>query len=178
MKVSLLALILFLLFYNNSFGQDKNVDKEYNKNTIFATVSSFGILGGANLNYERAILRTDRVFLSTLWIRIGGGYWYEWADNGPQLYISAVGLLGQNNSHLEYGIGITSLYNPDNYSIELSNHNAGYGDGVMPTKWDNTDIKPRITIGYRYQKPKGHFILRTGLVTAPAAMYLSLGLVF
>ena len=178
MKISIVSLILFLHLCNNSFGQDEVADKYYNKNTIFVTVGSFGIKGGLNLNYERHILKTNTFILSSLWLRAGGGYWYDWVDNGPQYFISAIGLMGLKNSHLEYGIGITSLYDQVGYEIGLKNYNGGYGNGVEPTKRGYTDIICIYNIGYRYQKPLGNFVFRAGLVSAPAAIYLSLGWVF
>jgi hypothetical protein len=178
MKLTSIITILFLSLFFNSFGQRENAEIEYNKNTIYVTAGTFGILGGANLNYERYILKTNKAILSSLWLRAGGGYWYEWTDYGPQYYISAVGLLGRKNSHLEYGLGITSLYDKVSYDISLKNYNGGYGNGVLPTKWDHTDFYPIFNIGYRYQKPQGHFIFRTGVVIPSAAIYFSLGVVF
>jgi len=175
MKVSIASLILFLFLSINSFGQDNVVQKDYNKNTIFVTVGSFGTLGCLNLNYERHILKTNTFILSSLWLRAGGGYWFDWSDNGSQYFISAVGMMGRKNSHLEYGMGITSLYDKLGYKYELLDYNAGYGNGVEPTKWDNTDIKPIFNIGYRYQKPNGHIVFRGGIVSVPVTIYLSLG---
>ncbi len=174
-KISSIISILLIIINNNLFSQDTN--PEYNKNTVFITVGSFGILGGANLNYERFIFKTNKSILSSFWLKAGGGYWYEWVDNGTQFYISAEGLTGHNNSHIEYGLGITSLYDAESYRINVSNYESGH-ESKRPTKWGETDITAIGNLGYRYQKPKGHFIFRTGIISTPIALYISLGVVF
>jgi hypothetical protein len=73
---------------------------------------------------------------------------------------------------------MTSLYDKVNYEIGQANYSGGYGNGIKPTKWEYTDLHPIFNIGYRYQKPQGHFIFRTGVVIPAAAIYFSFGVVF
>lgn len=176
-RMETISIIFFLLISIYSIGQDNDLKKEYTNNTIYVTVGSAGITGGANINYERNILRIDNRFLSSLWLKVGGGIWWNWADLGSQYTVSAVGLSGRGNNHFEYSLGVTGLYNGFCYDLGNIDYNAGLRS-TKPTKWDYTDVFPIGSLGYRYQKPNGHFVFRTGFVIPEPALYISLGLVF
>lgn len=172
-----ISIILFLLICLNSIGQDNNQKKEFTNNTIYITAGTVIAAGGANINYERNILRVDNGFLSSLWVKAGGGVWFNWEDSGSQYSVSAIGLSGRKNNHFEYSLGVTGLYNGFSYNLGNVDYIAGRRS-TEPTKWEYTDIWPIASLGYRYQKPNGHFVFRTGFVIPQPGFYFSLGVVF
>ena len=123
-----------------------------NKNTFFATIAPGGysfILG----SYERMIFSNPESFITSSWLGIGGGVVAEFfGDNGLAFKAFYTGLTGPNNHHLEFNLGLT-------YMSDVS-----------------STVTPLATVGYRYQKPNGHFLFRIG-GGWPENVFLSLGLV-
>lgn len=127
---------------------------DMNKNTFFATFAPGGysfILG----SYERMIFSNPESFITSSWLGIGGGYAAEFfGGEGIAIKAFYTGLTGVNNSHLEFNLGIT----------------------FMSGEYLSSRVTPLATIGYRYQKPNGHFLFRIG-GGWPENVFLSLGLV-
>jgi len=157
-NVAWLSLFLLLTFYSAT-GQISDFQQEpekVNKNVIYGTVGFFPIWGAININYERMIAHSTEKFLKSWWYRAGGGVWGSWGAEGPHFVSTIAALTGSKNSHFEAGLGFTILN--DNYYHENSLYPAG-------------------NIGYRFQKPDGRFVFRTG-AGFPETTYLSLGISF
>ena len=175
-------LILLLIFINilslGSLAQSESlsISNYESKNTVYLSFGVGGISFMMNANYERKLVQTEDHFLSSLWVKGLVGSWSAWDSKGTQFSLAAVGLSGQKNNHFEYGLGLTSLYDKTAYSSELNDFNGGYSN-KQPTKLDNTYFVVYANIGYRYQKPDGSIIFRTGLAY-PEGLYLSFGFAF
>ena len=126
------------------------------KNTIHAGVGFFFIYGYSALNYERLIAYKPSDIFKRLYIRGSGGGWIFWGLEGTQFSLSIAALTGKSNSHVEASLGLTVLLE------------SGYRD---------TYVSPYLGVGYRYQKPGGGFIFRTG-IGVPETIYLGLGYAF
>lgn len=117
----------------------------------------FSFLG----NYERMIFHLPESFIHSIWIRVGAGPWAGWGPTGMNYVSTVSALMGRGSAHFEFG------------------------PGVLFTYWsDEKQFKPIINerylagfLGFRYQKPQGNFLFRTGLGW-PDGIYLSLGYCF
>jgi len=103
------------------------------------------------------IIERRNSFIKSYWIKIGGGVAGSYGGTGNHYIINLTTLTGANNSHLEFNAGIFLLYYHDN-------------------TFDNY-IGPTAAVGYRFQKPNGYFVFRTG-IGIPDAVYLILGFCF
>jgi hypothetical protein len=97
---------------------------------------------------------------------------------GPLGSLSLKGVYGAKKSHLELGLGLAALFDKSGYDIGLSNANYPYpGYDSEPSKGDYINCTPAVSIGYRYQRPIGGFVFRTG-IGFPDGVYLSFDLAF
>lgn len=146
-----IGILLFAIIYRTSDAQKT----EYEKNSMYITA---GLVYSLTVCYEREIKSFDQN--KRIIIRGIGGYGIRIFEfEGPVAAIMFDWIRGGQNNHLEYGAGI---------SAEIMEH-ISY----------NRDYKlwPAVNIGYRYQKPDGNFIFRTG-GGWPEAAYVSLGFAF
>ena len=149
--ILLFILLAFVCFSAQVNGQDSL--KTQPKNVIYANVGKLfsPYLGYAN--YERLLFSTYIKF----YIRASAGVFTELSDfkngywsNVPYGSLSMQGVFGLKESHLELGLGLSTI-------LYIS--------------------FPTVSVGYRYQKPTGGFIFRSG-IGFPDGIYLSLGLAF
>lgn len=131
-------------------------DTLHAKNNLFGSAGSVIIFGGISANYERMVLNIPE-FNSSLWLRLSAGKTYSLVLGGfIYQYLSLTSLIGKENNHFETVIGLFrfgwDLFNAEGYGL------AG-------------------GIGYRYQKPEGGFLFRSGLAF-PESLYLSVGYSF
>lgn len=178
LKLNLLFVVMNVSLILPSFGQEMNretVQPGLKKNAIYGTVGTVGIYGAAEGNYERMIAETGKGFLKSYWARVGYGGYYSWEDSGSLFVIGLTALTGARKSHMEFNVGFTSTYDRDSYEIGVSNSSIG-GD-PKPAKSEFRDYSPAGSIGYRFQKPGGSFIFRTGF-GFPESLYVSLGFCF
>jgi len=166
LKMRILVIIIFLSYINICYSQGLNTDinsNKLNKNVIYATLGVYpgefyGTLMG---NYERMIIEFPTTFISSLWVRVGAGPWVWWTGNGTN-YVSTISLLtGRKGVHMETGLGALLTYNP-----ESKNFRHLIRDRYLAGN-----------IGFRFQKPGGKFVFRTG-IGWPEFLYLSLGYSF
>lgn len=133
---------------------------ELKKNVFYGTLGInvwefYGTLIG---NYERRLYISPGTKGNSLWFRAGAGPYGAWGDEGWN-YVSTISLLtGKKSSHVELGAGFLLSWDSSAKSI-------------VPLL-DNNYIAANL--GYRYQKPGGSFIFRTGM-DWPEFMYVSLG---
>ena len=134
-------------------GTSYIVSSREHKNVLYATAGIFFLYYGVNVNYERMIRESNDRFIQSLWIRVGAGVITDWSDDeGINLITTITALTGKRNSHFEFALGATHQ-----------------GEYIL--------IFPAGNLGYRYQKPKGGFVFRTG-IGWPETIYLSFGYSF
>lgn len=176
MKKTGLILIAFMCISNLVFGQMETKTTVFsNQNIVHGTLGFGGLWATLNLNYERQLTTTNSKIFRTVGFRAGGGYWATWGQEGPHFILTPVFVSGTKNNHFESSIGATLLYDKLSYDIGVSN--ANYFGETPPSKTEYMDIYPSGTLGYRYQKPDGWFVFRTG-VGFPDIVYLGLGVAF
>ena len=158
-------LFMLLLFLNlNGFSQNENVSKiQLKKNVVYATAGIGGI-SVLNCNYERMLNQPkENKFFTSYILKFGSGIWEEFfGDKGINYSTGLTTLTGHKNAHLELHLGFTILseeaFSPINY-------------------FSYKKSSPTVNVGFRYQKPNGKFILRTG-ISHPDYLYLSFGVAF
>ena len=117
----------------------------------------FSLLG----NYERMIYRLPKSFIHSFWIRAGLGPWAAWGPKGVNYVSTISALMGRGSTHFEIGSGVLFTYWSDEKEFRPI-VNERYLSGFT---------------GFRYQKPGGSFVFRTGLGW-PDGIYISLGYCF
>lgn len=175
LKITLLSLLGSALLQVTAYSQEIKTAAERSglkKNAVYGTIGTVGVYGVVEGNYERMIAEPAKGFITSYWVRVGYGGWYNWEDSGPLFVIGLSGLTGVKKSHAEFNIGFTTSYDPDSYDIGVSN--ANYSGEPKPSKSEYRQNLPAASLGYRFQKPNGHFIFRTG-IGYPEALYVSLG---
>lgn len=176
-------LVICLFSYAVASAQlDTNPSVFKYSNTIYGTAALGGLWGTFNLNYERQLYVNKTKLFKSVGIRAGGGYWSTWGSTGPHFILTPTFLSGTGKHHFESSIGVTALYDKLSYDISVSNYNYVVGTGnldneVPPSIFDYIGIYPAGTLGYRFQKPEGRFIFRTG-AGFPDVVYVSFGVVF
>lgn len=165
-KLKIVFSLSFIFFVNTGYGQGDKSDISsigLKKNVIYATLGvypgeSYGTLLG---NYERMIIQFPNSFVNSLWVRVGAGPWVWWTGKGTN-YVSTISVItGRKGSHLEAGAGVLFTY--DSYR------------GSFHPLINNRHLAGNI--GFRFQKPGGFFVFRTG-IGWPEFIYLSLGFCF
>jgi len=165
-KLRIVHVLLFILFAGTSSGQRANTPKsapELKKNSFSVSAGGwpgefyFSLTG----NYERMIVKLPKSFVHSFWFRVGGGPWAGWGPTGINYVSTLSALMGRGAVHAELGSGVLFSYWSDEkefHPIVNDRYIAGF-------------------LGFRYQKPGGSFVFRTGLGW-PEGLYLSLGYCF
>ena len=179
-KNLIILIILSVIIDSNLFAQDRILDSErpgLHKNILYVSIGFAGLYGAANANFERVISERKSGFFKYYLVRIGGGYHGAAYGGpvGPHGVVGFSGLTGTRNNHLELGLGLTAMYDKEAYKSGVSD--ANYLNEPIPSKFDYVRILPAAVVGYRYQKPGGRFIFRTG-AAIPESFYLSFGFCF
>lgn len=157
-------------------GQDSL--KTQPRNVIYANVGTLGLWLTTSANYERQLLSTDTKYYATYYMRACGGVFATWGANGPYGSLSLQGVYGKEKAHLELGLGLAALYDQSSYKNDVSNANEhDQANEPEPLKKDYTYWTPAASVGYRYQRPTGGFVFRTG-IGFPDGAYVSIGLAF
>ena len=158
MKLKALFFISFLLLSLITIGQEteSEVPVKIRKNIFHATGGYAIYYLAADINYERLIGETNNEFIHSIWVRLGGGGWIIYGDEGKHFLAAVTILSGSNNNHFELSLGMAYMYS-----------DRKYDQGYIPAG----------AIGYRYQKPGSRFVFRTGF-GVPETAYISLGLCF
>ena len=153
----------------SSYGQQTEIDTVkvgLRKNVVHGTL---GIYLLANVNYER-MLGTSKDRGSSFWLRGGYGVYQTWGEEGTHYLIELTTLFFPGSSHLEASVGFVSMFAKSGYESDLSM-------GVPQAKSVYRDNSIAGVIGYRFQKPTGHFVFRTG-IGFPEVFYTSFGFSF
>jgi len=161
--LSLKGLPIILLFISNAIAaQDVKPDSIESKmfnNAIYGSIGiNMEILGEAwftaTAYYERMFRKNVQKSKISTFLKAGLGNTAYWEDASSYIMAQFGLLTGAKKHHLEASAGLVKSFDKDYDIFPLS-----------------------ATIGYRIQKPQGHFIFRTG-VGWPETLYFGLGLSF
>jgi len=178
MKKIIILTLITVLFVNIAKTQTQDSIVLAPKNALYVSVGNMGLWMTANVNYERLLNIKNAKPFNKYYLHFGAGVFETWGISGSTAVLSFKWLRGQKNSHLELGLGVASLFDKQNYDIGVINADFPTpGTEPKPTIWQYTDFYPAATIGYRFQKPKGGFVFRTG-IAYPDGIYLSVGFAF
>ncbi|WP_018478449.1 hypothetical protein [Pontibacter roseus] len=172
--------LLYLLVLNccQAFGQDTNATSEapgLKKNAVHATLGTIGLMGAYTFSYDRNVIEFDKGVLQGIWARAGAGGWASWTSGGPYQSVTVGVLTGRKSSHVEFHAGAARMFDRSAYDDEKDLRDY-YAD-PKPAKSEFTDIRAVGSLGYRYQKPGGHFLFRVG-AGFPETAYVGLGIAF
>jgi hypothetical protein len=153
------------------------IESTASKNSIYGTVG----ITSTNIHYEHLLLgpsnfHTRRYDIKTIWINAGFGEWSLPEDDRSILLMAGISCLtGLYNHHFEIDLGILSFYRKSAYEGALTGSNLF--NEIKPSKSDYRELYPSVTLGYRFQKPEGPLIFRTG-IGFPDVLSVSLGISF
>ncbi len=179
MNIQLKTILIILSVFHsvNCYSQDSIAVSinGLNKNIVYGTASLFRYMASVSANYERIIKFKENAPLKYSIIKIGYGEWADWGESGNYIIVGLSGLTGSRASHFESHLGLTVLYFISDYELELDWKE--YINEPHPSKSDFIKYYPSFALGYRYQKPGGYFVFRTGS-GFPEYLYVSLGISF
>lgn len=157
---NLICLIIILLMISNTIkaqnAKPDSVELKMFNNAIYGSVGiSLELIGESLFTgtayYERMFRRNERKSNISTFVKAGFGGAAGWEDLNPYILGQFGILTGANKHHLEVSGGFVKSFSE---------------------YWDLFPLSG--SIGYRIQKPDGHFIFRTGLAW-PEALYFGLG---
>ena len=150
---------IFLLFTVPLFCQENQnyaVKFRINSSTLYGGIGVTPLYGNITANYEIMFNeQTDKTFRKR-GLRTGGGIYQYYSDNSLNLIVCYSSVTGKTNNHFELGVGATYMHFL-----------------TRPLRY----VVPAANIGYRYQKPSGNFMFRTG-VGFPDLLYVGFGYSF
>ena len=172
-----LFIVFFVLTNSLTLFSQKETPIFKHRNAIYGTVAISPNLSTRNINLEFPLATTNINLFKTINLRIGAGYssWKDWEAEGSYLIISSVFISDANTHHLETSVGAAFLYNKTDYENSIGYAAANGAPGLHPAFF--LKLYPAGTFGYRYHKPDGILMFRTG-VGFPEIAYLGIGLAF
>lgn len=163
MRINLITLkglaVIFVMISNTIAAQNQeSVESKMFNNAIYGSIGiSMEMLGEswftANAYYERMFQKNEKKSNISTFVKVGIGSMVYWEDASSYILGQYGILTGVKKHHLEASAGFVKSLD-EYYIFPLSG-----------------------SIGYRIQKPNGHFIFRTG-VGWPEALYFGLGVSF
>jgi hypothetical protein len=149
----------FALFTISLFSQElvkDTVRHKINESALYGGLGITPLYGSITVNYEIMLVERPNLVFKKRGLRIGTGI-YQYSDDGSlNIIINYTCLTGAENNHFELGLGVAYMH-------------------FLTTS--GRYVAPAPNIGYRFQKPDGKFIFRTG-VGFPELLYLSFGYAF
>jgi hypothetical protein len=171
----------FLLFFSGmaAYPQSHEINStQMAKNQIYLTAGWLVLYGNADISYERNIRYKEDGLLKFIHWNFTYGRFAYWESAGPLYKTGLTGLTGKTNNHLEFQVGAVALFDRVGYEIGVSNANFPKpGSYPEPSVLEYTKLYPTAVIGYRYQKPTGGLVFRTGF-GFHEMIYLGLGYSF
>ena len=170
MKLIFCLLFVSVITMYSSFGQTNILESFYDQPPKNALYITFGLMPGFKTilgHYERIIFQNPTSFFKSVGIKVGMGLVSEWEDykNGVGTTSSAYifTILGKKATHLDFTTGLFYTF-PESLKE--------FGSDKPET------LYPAFTLSYRYQKPLGYFVLRTGIGFPFELIHLSIGFSF
>nr|WKN38260.1 hypothetical protein K4G66_06040 [Tunicatimonas sp. TK19036] len=180
MTKKLLITITLFAYYFTSYAQGDVSDSVHvglKKNVVHISAGFVPLRGAYNLNYERMIAELSKSFINSILLRVGGGEWGAWAVGGSHLVGGVSILTGSRKGHVEFNAGLTRLYDRLGYEGHIESNLLFNNNEPPPPKSQFVYYYPAGALGYRYQKPGGHFVFRTG-IGYPETIYIGFGAAF
>ncbi len=147
------------------------------RNILHLSTGFGGIYYHLSLGYEYMLRCPDRSCANQFGIRALYGRGILWVDRGDDLSLMGTWQRGRRNNHFEAGGGLLLRYDRSFYQ---GNYGGTYWWGKSiedPQRIHCTSLMPACYLGYRYQRPQGGFMFRTG-GGWPEALYLGVGYSF
>jgi hypothetical protein len=139
------------IIYNTEKKPFKNIVR--NSNAIYTNIGIGGLYFTATAYYERKITQSS---MASTFIKAGVGGYALWGEGGYYVLTQYGILTGSKKNHFELAAGVNYFINGD----------------LKGQKYPFSG-----TLGYRFHKPDGNFIFRTG-VSWPEAVYVGFGFSF
>jgi hypothetical protein len=135
------CLAIFMMCFVSGFSQEVSKSNQatyLNRNSVQISGGFLLVVASASGFYERIIGRNNLAYFA----RAGVGTLNVWGSKG-KFFMTEGGIIthATGKHHLDAAAGINFLFGDD-------------FDGV---------VMPSMSVGYRNQKPGGHFVFRTGL---------------
>jgi len=149
----------FALFTISLFSQayvKDTVSLKINESSLFGGFGITPLYGSITGNYEIMLVERQNLVFKKRGLRVGLGIYQYYDDYSLNIIINYTCLTGAENNHFELGVGATYMH-------------------FLTTS--GKYVAPAPNIGYRYQKPDGKFVFRTG-VGFPELLYMSFGYAF
>jgi hypothetical protein len=179
MKMKLMFFLLLGMNFLNArtnFHPPDSLRNNLKPNAIGVSTGFFPIYVAWNLYYERRIFYSEQYLFKTFYLRASGGTWEALSPYGHHAGLSICGLTGIGKHHFELRFGATAIIETGRYKNEKKYpYNFPNQQPVLLKNY--LLLWPSGSMGYRFQKPGGHFIFRTG-AGYPEAIYVGLGLAF
>lgn len=155
-KQPLLLLVFSLFFIQPLYSQSYDYEG-FAGNVVYGTNGSVIVASIGKISYERIVINPDNSLNASLWFKLDVGAVYS--GKLFSYYGAGFTLLtsGKENNHVEFNGGLS-------YFDEIVSNN------------DDTAL-PNFAVGYRYQRPGGELVFRTGL-GFPDGLYASFGYAF
>jgi hypothetical protein len=152
-KISVCFVFIFCMLFHSGKAQDiDNQRSEIRRNYLNVYLGFIEY----NLNYERNIVQFQKSYSN---LRLGFGFWGLFTESGYYINPSIVHLIGKMNSHLEFNLGM-KLFVKEGFKHE-----------------ESPNILADFFVGYRFEKPNGKFVFRTGF-NFPTLFNLGIGFKF
>jgi hypothetical protein len=166
LKCKILFLLLNVLFISAAYSQNNEAatnSPSLKKNVVYGTIG-YGITIVANGNYERKLFEsTEKKLINSIWWKVGYGVWVDFdLDDGSNITTGFTALTGSKKGHIELNFGFTHFLGEETTALFASSYQEYSLVGAL---------------GFRYQKPNGGFVFRTG-IGYPDSLYLSFGFAF
>lgn len=148
MKIPVVTIII-LSIATATTAQEVQEKRATPSSAVYGGFSFGGLIGGLSVSYEKTIsgFSMGTIGLRGAYARVSG-----WDLRGNSFGLNWVYLYGRKKHHVELNMGVMGLQDR-------------YNDPEMtPTErfFAQWDFFPLLNAGYRYQKPEGGFMLRTG----------------
>ena len=171
MNRAISTMIMVLVMSTISYSQ-KNALR---KNVVHLTGGTIVFYYAWGLNYERMLADFDEKVINSLWISAGYGGWNDgWGGKGPLVNGMFRALMFNGKHHIEISVGYASRFDSDSYDRWIAEGMTNTNFNEKSDFWDGSMAGG---IGWRVQKPGGHFMFRMGLAW-PETAYLGLGYSF
>lgn len=157
MILKLSFILFFFSLLKISYSQDSISYSSvipFKKNSIYGTLGA-GYVFDFTGNYERMIFYPLNRKIQSVGIRLSAGPGVSVFVSFMQYISTLTVLTGKGNNHFEFGAGAD----------------------FIKAKYEDWQIAPVVNLGYRFQKPGGDYIFRTG-TGFPELLYLSVGFCF
>jgi len=174
-----------LVFANLAHSQSSRMELDslshstigLNKTLIYITGGTAIFSSHLSLSLERNIYASDDIFFTSFWLKGSIGRDYYTMDEGLHrtYQLAFTNISGTGKNHFELSLGGSYCFDKSNYEYFIKLHDKEPEKYRIPEKSDHEHYYFAFALGYRYQKPGGVIMFRTG-VGYPETLYVGIGL--